>query len=449
MAGGKIDILVNPDVKQFPKKLESGLKGGIGIATKIGAGISLALGSAATLKGIASLGVEFDSQMNTMKAVSQATAPQLAAVEERARELGKSADLTATSASDAAAAMVELSKGGFSVDESMAAAKGTLQLASAAQIDAAQAATIQSQALQAFGLDASYAATASDILAGAANASSAEILDVAQGMQQSGAVANMFGLTLEDNATALAMFANAGIQGSDAGTLLKSSLLRLANQSGPAAAAFEELGLNVYDANGEFRGMEALFGQLETASKSMTAEQYQAATATLFGSDAMRMAGVAAAQGADGWNSNYDAVTRAGQAAEVAAAQASGIPGLMEAIENTSEDMGLAIYDAFSGLALDGGTRFVGMLETAAPRIEAAAEGIATGIERALPTVERVTAVVAEGVGDIADGLSVIGGAGVSTITSLAGALAPAGEGALNLAEGLDGLSGPLISTLR
>ena len=445
MAGGKIDILVSPDVKKFPDEMESGLKGALGTAGKIGSAIGLALGGAATIKSVASLGLAFDEQMNTMSAVSQATAPQLAAVEQRARDLGKSADLTATSASDAAAAMTELVKGGFSVEQSMDAAKGTLQLASAAQIEAADAATIQSQALQAFGLDASYAATASDILAGAANASSAEIEGIANGLSQSGAVANQFGVSLEDNATALAMFANAGIQGSDAGTLLKSALLSMTKDSKPARAAIEELGLEVYDAQGKFVGLEALFTQLETASKSMTEEQYQAASAALFGSDAMRLAGVAAEQGAEGWRSTYDAVTRAGQASEVAAAQAQGLPGVLEAIENQAEDTGIAVYDAFAGLALGGGQSLVGLIESAAPKIEAGARAIAGGIEAALPTVERVVGVVSTGVGEISGSLSVLGGAGLSTLRAVGDVLLPAGEGALSLTENLGGLTGPLM----
>ncbi|PSA73272.1 phage tail tape measure protein, partial [Corynebacterium diphtheriae] len=64
-----------------------------------------------------------------------------------------------------------------------------------------------------------------DILSGAANASSAEITGIANGLQQSGTVANQFGVTMEDTATTLAMLANAGIQGSDAGTLMKTALL--------------------------------------------------------------------------------------------------------------------------------------------------------------------------------------------------------------------------------
>ncbi|TVS29795.1 phage tail tape measure protein [Corynebacterium sanguinis] len=448
MAGGKIDILVHPDVKDFPNKLESGLRGSLGSAAKLGGAIGAALGGAATVKGIATIGVEFDKQMNTLSAVSQATAPQLQAVEQKARELGRSADLTATSASDAAAAMTELVKGGFDVAQAMDAAKGTLQLASAAQIDAASAATIQSQALQAFGLDASYAATASDVLAGAANASSAEIEGVAQGLQQSGAVANQFGLSIEDNATALAMFANAGIQGSDAGTLLKSALLALTDQGKPAQNAIKELGLTVYDAQGKFVGMEALFGQLSDAQRRMTDEQYQAATATLFGSDAMRLAGVAAREGADGWRETYAAVTRAGQASEVAAAQAQGIPGILEAIQNQAEDTGIAIYDAFSGLAIKGGGELIRFLDSAGPKVEALAGGAARGIEAALPTLERVTGVVATGFGQIADGAGVLATTGVSAVTSFASALAPAGEGALKLSENLGGLTGPLMAAV-
>ncbi|OKX85135.1 phage tail tape measure protein [Corynebacterium glutamicum] len=445
MAGGKIDILVSPDVKKFPTEMESGLKGALGTATKIGSAIGLALGGAATIKSVATLGIEFDKQMNTMSAVSQASAEQLAAVERKARDLGKSSDLTATSASDAAAAMTELVKGGFSVEESMSAAKGTLQLASAAQIEAAEAATIQSQALQSFGLDASYAATASDVLAGAANASSAEIGGIAQGLQQSGAVANQFGLTLEDNATALAMFANAGIQGSDAGTLLKSALLALTDQGKPAQAAIEELGLSVYDAQGKFVGMETLFEELALAQSKMTDEQYQAATATLFGSDAMRLAGIAAEQGADGWRTTYAAVTRAGQASEVAAAQAQGLPGVLEAIENQAEDTGIAVYDAFSGLALQGGQGLVSLIETAAPKLEAGAQAIAGGLEAAIPTVERVVDVVATGISDISGSVSVLGGAGLTTIRAFGDVLGGAGGSVLSLAEGLEGMAGPLM----
>lgn len=347
-----------------------------GMAKFVGAAVGL--GSiASAVETVASAGMDFQSQMNTLSAVSGATGDQLAEVGARARELGTDASLTATSASDAAGAMTELAKGGFTVEQSMTAAKGTLQLAAAAQLEAADAATIQSQALQAFNLGADEAARVSDILAGAANASSAEMTGIAQGLQQAGTVANGFGVSIDDTATSLAMLANAGIQGSDAGTLLKSALLALTDQGKPAQAAIEELGLTIYDANGEFVGMSNLLGQLKTASESMTDEQYQAATATLFGSDAMRLASVAAVQGAEGFDTLKEAVTRQGQAAEVAAAQTQGLPGVWERVQNTMEDLALGVFDQVDDQLVRMGNGAVDALDAAAPKIEAFASGMA------------------------------------------------------------------------
>lgn len=352
MAGGKIDILVEPDVKGFGPKMEAGLRPALGVAGKLGGALGLAFAGA----GIAGLGKEiidvgntYRTEMNSLQAVTQASGAAMEAAAAKARALGNDMDLPATSAGDAAAAMTELAKGGFTLQESMEAAKGTLQLAAAAQIDAASAATTQSQALQAFGLTADYASTAADVLSGAANASSAEITGIAHGLQQAGTVAHQFGVSMEDTATTLAVFANAGIQGSDAGTLMKSALLALTDQGKPAQAAIEELGLTVYDAHGKFVGMSDLFDQLNLAASRMTDEQYQAATATLFGSDAMRLAGIAAQQGAEGFNRTRSAVTRAGQAAELAAAQTQGLPGAIEMVGNAWEETALGIYTSIEG----------------------------------------------------------------------------------------------------
>ncbi|WP_311355021.1 phage tail tape measure protein [Corynebacterium pyruviciproducens] len=412
MAGGKIDILIEPDTKGFVPKMQRGLQGALATAGKMGAALGVAMGGAEIAKTVVKAGVEFDSQMNTMRAVSQATGEQIQAVAERARQLGNDTSLTATSAADAAAAMTELAKGGFSVDEAMSAAKGTLQLASAAQTDAATAATIQSQALQAFSLSADDASRVSDILAGAANASSAEIGDVAQALQQSGTVASQFGVSIEDTSTAIAMFANAGITGSDAGTLLKTSLLALTDQGKPAQQAIKELGLTVYDAQGKFVGLPALMGQLQKASESMTPEMYQAATTTLFGSDAARMAGVAAQQGAAGFDELKQAVTRQGQAAEVAAAQTEGMPGALERLQNTIDDVALGAYDAMKGTLVAGvnaATTAVGALGDAS--------------EVAFATVGKAAHIAADVFG-------------------------PAAKGAMRMGSAMAGLEAPILSAV-
>lgn len=352
MPGGRIDVEVAVNARNAPGDLQRALNPALTQAKAFGGAMGLAIGGAAVAAGvkeIITIGNDYTTTMNTLQAVTRATESQMSAAGDRAKALGNDISLPGTSASDAAAAMTELAKGGFSVQQSMDAAKGTLQLAAAAQIDAASAATIQSQALQSFGLNADYAAKVSDVLANSANASSAEITDVAMGLAQSGAVANQFGMSIEDTAATLGVLANAGIQGSDAGTLLKSTLLALTDQSNPAQGAIEELGLTVYNAQGQFVGMSELFRQLDEAAASMSPELYQAATATLFGSDAMRLAGVAAEQGQAGFDTMRTAVDRQGAAAEVAAAKTKGLPGAMASAGNAAESLALGVYELVDG----------------------------------------------------------------------------------------------------
>ncbi|OZD75195.1 phage tail tape measure protein [Rhodococcus sp. 05-339-2] len=400
-------------------------------AKAFGSAMGLAIGGAAVAAGVKEvidIGNDYTTTMNTLQAVTRATESQMSAAGDRAKALGNDISLPGTSASDAAAAMTELAKGGFSVQQSMDAAKGTLQLAAAAQIDAASAATIQSQALQSFGLNADYAATVSDVLANSANASSAEITDVAMGLAQSGAVANQFGMSIEDTAATLGVLANAGIQGSDAGTLLKSTLLALTDQSNPAQGAIEDLGLTVYNAQGQFVGMSELFRQLDEAAASMSPELYQAATATLFGSDAMRLAGVAAEQGQAGYDSMRTAVERQGAAAEVAAAKTKGLPGAMASAGNAAETLALGVYDLVDG-------PLEGLITKGAEFVTNTTPGLISGLESA----GQAMAPVAGFVGDL-----------VSAFTELPGPVqaVAVGLGALKI-SGLDDSIGERIGGWR
>lgn len=443
IAGGRIDVEVAADLSEFNSQFEEGLEGAGDAASNFAGKIAGALaltGAAVSFASVIDLGNEFTRTLNSMSGVSGATAAQMDVVKQKAMELGNDVELSATSANDAAAAMTELAKGGFSVDQSMEAAKGTLQLAAAAQIDAAEAATIQSQALQAFGLDADYAATAADVLANAANASSAEITDIAAGLQQSGAVANQFGLSIEETAATLGVLANAGITGSDAGTLLKSTLLSLTDTSKPAQAAMETLGLSVYDAQGNFVGMESLFGQLKEASGELTPEIYQQASATLFGSDAMRLSGVAAEQGSEGWNVMREAIGRQGAAAELAAAQNQGLPGVFERIQNTSERLQLQLYDLIDGPLAGFGTAVVNLVDGGLDKFDAAmhnSNGLMAGMGEAVSSSLTGVPLLAGAFGNV-----------VSAGESLWGMVTNIGDALGNLASGAV-KSGGAVDTLQ
>ena len=73
LAGGKIDILVEPDLSGFGSKLEGGLKGPLGRLGKMAAGFGAALGGAALAKDIVSVGMQMDTAANNLSAVTGAT----------------------------------------------------------------------------------------------------------------------------------------------------------------------------------------------------------------------------------------------------------------------------------------------------------------------------------------------------------------------------------------
>lgn len=335
----------------------SGVLGGIGSALgRVGDIVGTAIvgafaagGAAVAAFGATSLknAADFEQGMNMLQAVSGATAEQMAALSARAIQLGADMTLPNTSAKDAAEAMLELSKAGLSVDQTMAAAKGTLQLAAAAQIENARAAEITAQALNAFKLSGEEATRVADLLAATANASAAEITDVAAAMQMSATVAASAGVKIDELTTAIGLMANAGIKGSDAGTSLKTMLMRLQNPTDEAKGLMQQFGISVYDAAGQMRPMDALVAQFTGKLSGLTQEQRNAALATIFGTDAVRAANVVLMGGADAWDKMHTAVTKAGAAQELARAQTRGLNGAIDGLKSVLETAGLVLAGPF------------------------------------------------------------------------------------------------------
>ncbi|APU20953.1 phage tail tape measure protein [Actinoalloteichus sp. GBA129-24] len=415
MAGGQIEIEVVPDLRRFPQDLRSGLERTRSAAGAVARGIGVAItagvvGAGVAFRSIISLGNELTSNLNTLQAVSQATGEQMESVRARAEELGSDLTLPATSAADAAAAMLELARGGLTVEEAMEAARGTIQLAAAAQVDAATAAEIQAAALSQFQLDASEASRVADVLANSANASAGSITDMAYALRYVGPVAQSLGISIEDTAAAIAQLSNAGFSGETAGTALRGILVSLAAPSNEAAGAIETLGLTAFDAEGRFVGFQEVIGQLADAQARLTDEQFAGAAATAFGREPLAAVNALATEGAASFDAMAEAVGRQGGAAEVAAAQMLGLPGAMEQFASQAESAGLRIYDAID-------EPLEALVRSAAQRMEPLGESIAEGIETGL--------LVAETFGpQLADALSERGDAVEDALDRLLGPIA-------------------------
>jgi TP901 family phage tail tape measure protein len=172
----------------------------------------------------------------------------------RAAAMKAGAD-TQYSATEAADAITEMAKAGVSAKDIMGGGlKGALSLAAAGQLDVADAAGIASVAMTQFSLTGKDLPHVADLLAAGAGKAMGSVGDLGAALNQAGLIASAAGLSIEETTGTLSAFASAGLIGSDAGTSLKTMLQALQAPSGKAAELMADLGLNMYDANGNMLG---------------------------------------------------------------------------------------------------------------------------------------------------------------------------------------------------
>ena len=279
----------------------------------------------AGLAKVAMTSAEFDHQMSAVAATGDEARASLDGLSAAALKAGRD---TAFSATEAAQGVEALLKAGLSAKDVLSGGlTGALSLAAAGELSVGDAAEITSTALSQFALAGDQASHVADLLSAGAGKARGDVSDLAMALNQSGLVANQFGLSVEDTVGTLTAFAAAGLLGSDSGTSFKTMLLQLANPSNKAASLMGDLGIAAYDAQGKFVGITNLAGQLQSKLGSLTQEQRNSALATIFGTDAIRAANVLYTQGASGMQSWIDQTNDAGYAAKVAATRMDNLAG--------------------------------------------------------------------------------------------------------------------------
>lgn len=286
---------------------------------------------------------DFQREMNVLGAVTNASAAEMELARKKAVELGRDITLPATSAADAATAMVTLSKAGLDMRNAMSGSEGVLRLAAAAQIDVAEATNIAAKSLVSFGLAGTETARVADIFANAANASVGEIPDFALALSQSAQVAKSWNLTIEETVATLATFAQAGIQGSDAGTSLRVMLSRLAPTTGVAKKAFKELEISAFDSQQRIKPYHDILTQLHDAFKKLSPEQQKVNVQMIFGQDAQRGAGIAILNTIKNYDTMLGKIKETGTAQKYAAAINSGYVGSLDAFKSAVETLQISI----------------------------------------------------------------------------------------------------------
>lgn len=279
--------------------------------------------------------MEFDQAMSNVIATGEDATDNQVALREAALEAGAA---TVFSATESANAIEEMAKAGLNATDILGGGlTGALDLAAAGGLGVARSAEVMSTTLQQFKLDGTDASHVADLLAAGAGKAMGDVEDMAQALNQAGLVANQFQVPVEETVGTLSAFASAGMLGSDAGTSLRTMLLRLANPTKENAQLMDALGINAYDASGKFIGMAGLAGELETAFAGMTEEQKQSNLAMIFGQDAIRGATILLNEGKTGIQEYTRMVDDQGYAAETAAKRLDNLKGDIEGLSGAVE----------------------------------------------------------------------------------------------------------------
>ncbi len=333
---------------------------------------ALASGGALVMgfSGMLEHGNEYQQSMNTFGAVTSATAVQMQRAAATANQLGGDLTLPAATAAGAAESMVELAKAGFRTDQAISATRASLTLASAANVNAADSARYLGDMMDQFGMGADQAGKAADTLAATANNASGDIIDIYYAMKYAGPVAHGLGVNMQEAASAVGMLGKAGILGQTAGTTLRGMMANLAAPTKQMKQGLAAMGIEAWDAQGNFLGLRNVIEGLSKAQHKMSQKDFAEAVKKSMGKPAMSGAIALAHQGVDSFDALMKAVSTTGAASQIAEAKGKGLAGAMVQLKAKSEQAGLALY---TGMApgLEYMIRGVtGWISDATPKIE-------------------------------------------------------------------------------
>lgn len=345
-------------------KVESSFKSAIGAATKGLGSITKAV-SAATAAAAAAVGAIGMAAINTGKefegAMSQVAATMLIdkttaegqkafeTLENAARECGAS---TAFSATEAAEALNYLALAGYDADKAATALPTVLKLAGAGAMSLANASDMVTDSMSALEIAATEANLTqfSDQLAQTASKANTSVAQLGEAILTVGGTAKgLAGGTTELN-TALGILADNGLKGAEGGTHLRNIILSLQNPTDKAAASLQSLGVDVYDAQGNMRGLNDVFKDLQGAMAGMDNASKDSILSTLFNKTDLTAANAMLSNCADRFDELSAAVENSAGACEnMYAIQLDNLNGDIAILKSGLADLGISIYKDLNG----------------------------------------------------------------------------------------------------
>lgn len=318
----------------------------VGKAAKTAMAAGSAAAAAFTKTSIDS-GMNFDTAMSQVAATMGTTVDKIGNVEAKAEEMGRTTKYTAT---EAAEGMNILAQAGLSADEQISGIGTVLNLASAGAMSLEESASYTAGAVKGFGDSMGNASYYADLMAKGATLANTNVRGLGEAFSGSAATAKNYGQAADSVTLSLLRLAEQNVTGSEASTALNRAMADLYTPTDDASKALNQLGVSVYEANGDAKDFNDLVDELNGSLQGMTAEQKNNALATIFTTQGLqafnKMTASSDATVQKFWKGIQDS---SGSAAQQAATQLDNLKGDITLLSSATEGLELGFYNTFSG----------------------------------------------------------------------------------------------------
>lgn len=281
---------------------------------------------------------DYEDIMAELQARTQASTEDMEAMSKMAIQMGRD---TVFSATEAGQAMLELTASGSSAEEAISMLPHVLNLAAAGSIELGESADAVTDIMKMFGTTMDEVHDVTNSLAEAAGSSSATVGDLIQGFNNVGPVAAQMGMSVNETAAVLGVFAENGIKGAEAGTQLRSMLLNMTRDTAKTRGAWQQLGVSMYDAAGNMRNIDDIFDDINAAMANMTMEEQNQIARDLGG--AYGIIGFNALRAANGIDEMQTQMFGSASAAEVADARMNTLSGRFKSLMGSLETLAITL----------------------------------------------------------------------------------------------------------
>ena len=293
------------------------------------------------------LGIDFSSTMSKVQANSRASAEDMARLEKAAREAGAS---TTFSANEAAQALNYMALASWDADQSIDGLGGVLDLAAAAELGLAEASTIVTGNISAFGLEAKDASKVADLLSYAQSNANTTADQLGQAYKNSATVLHTQGQRIETVTALLMAMSNSNLQGSEAGTALAAVMRDISNKMKDGAIQIGKTSVKVKDQNGDFLSLTDILDGVSSAIDGLGSAEASEALSATFTANSLKGVSAVLADGTKKVKGYETALENSGGTAkETAAIMNDNLGGDLKTLNSTLDEIKLALFDIIKG----------------------------------------------------------------------------------------------------